>query len=299
MTGQNDQANQGCLTEYMSQGYLKEDFRLFHLDDPEMRPMDFHYHTFHKIIVLLSAGTVYSIEGKSYVLEPGDMVLVGSGCIHRPELPDKTRYERFVLYISPEHLRALSTLDCDLETCFLLARESGSYVLRPAGEMSRLMGLLSRLEAASAQPGFGQDVLCRSLFLEFLILLTREMSENKLRCVSSTDSDEKIQQVLHYLNQHLTENITIDALAERFFISKYYLMRRFKSATGYTIHNYLTEKRLFLAQEQIARGTGLNRVCEYCGFADYSTFSRAYKKRFGLSPSLHQELGIDSGAPLE
>ena len=63
------------------------------------------------------------------------------------------------------------------------------------------------------------------------------------------------------------------------------MMRRFKAETGYTIHGYLNEKRLLLAREKIGAGEPLIRVSEDCGFQDYSTFSRAYKKRFGASPN--------------
>ena len=267
----------------MRRGYLTEDFRLFHLKDPQMRPVEFHYHTFHKIMVLLSGQVTYAIEGKSYAMEPGDMVLVCSGCLHRPVVSEAMPYERLILYISPSFLRQAGGPDCNLETCFLRARDEFSHVLRPTGD--RPTALLKELEAALGQEGFGQELLCRSLLLEFLVLLTREMSAHQLRYVSSDQADEKILGVLRYLNLHLGENIPVDHLARQFYISKFYLMRRFKEETGYTIHGYLTEKRLILAREKIASGMSLGRVAEDCGFGDYSSFSRAYKKRFGVSPT--------------
>ena len=82
-------------------GYLYEDFRLFHLKDASMEPVGWHYHSFHKILVFLSGHAGYAIEGKSYALEPGDLVLVPKGCIHRPEVSGSAAYERIILYISP------------------------------------------------------------------------------------------------------------------------------------------------------------------------------------------------------
>ena len=282
-----------------SRGYLSEDFRLFHLRDTDMRPVDFHHHPFHKIMVLLSGRVTYAIEGKSYALEPGDMVLVSRGCLHRPVVSERLPYERIILYISPEFLRNLSSPAYDLETCFLRAREEFSFVLRPEGQFDQLMGILTRLEDALNRADFGQALLSHSLFLEFLITLTREMPDHELRYVYSARSDKKIQDILRYLNLHLGDSITIDALAEQFYISKYYLMRRFKDETGYTIHSYVTEKRLIQAQEQIAGGTSLVRVAENCGFGDYSTFSRAYKKRFGVSPTAATTGGGVPPLPLE
>lgn len=103
--------------------------------------------------------------------------------------------------------------------------------------------------------------------------------------MASASCDEKIVSILKYLNLHLSERQSIDSLSRQFYISKYYMMRRFKAETGYTIHGYLTEKRLLLARERIRAGEALGQVSEACGFQDYSTFSRAYKKRFGASPN--------------
>ena len=79
--------------------------------------------------------------------------------------------------------------------------------------------------------------------------------------------------------------VTIDELAARFYISKYHMMRRFRQETGYSIHGYLTEKRLLLAQRLLAQGASPSAAGEQAGYQDYSTFSRAYKKQFGHGPS--------------
>lgn len=278
-------------------GYLTGDFRLFHLKDPQMRPVEFHYHTFHKIMVLLSGQVTYAIEGKSYAMEPGDMVLVCGGSLHRPVVSDTMPYERLILYLSPAFLREAGGPDCDLETCFFRARDQFSHVLRPTGD--RLENLLRQLESALADESFGREVLCRSLLLEFLVRLTREITDHQLRYVSSNRADEKILGVLRYLNLHLGESIPVDRLARQFYISKFYLMRRFKEETGYTIHGYLTEKRLILAKEKIASGLSLGQAAEDCGFGDYSSFSRAYKKRFGVSPTEDQSGSAVPEKPLD
>lgn len=267
--------------DYESRGYLLEDFRLFHLRDTDMHEVDWHYHHFHKIIFFRAGHVRYAIEGKSYALQPGDLVLVSSGCIHRPEVLDATPYERLILYISPAYLASHSS---DLETCFHRARQQYSFVLRPRNEDVPVHGLVSGLEQALGEPGFGQELLCQSLFVQLLIAINRKVLAGQLEYVSDSVCNQKIMSVLQYLNLHLTEPLTVDSLAAQFYISKYHLMRKFKEATGYTIHNYLTEKRLLLAREQILAGTAVLDACYSCGFQDYSAFSRAYKKQFGCSP---------------
>lgn len=270
-------------SDYTSRGYLLEDFRLFHLKDASMTPVDWHYHNFHKIIFFRSGHVRYTIEGKIYNLQPGDLVLVGRGCIHRPEVLDNFPYERIIVYIAPSFLASLSK-GCDLETCFRQAQSQYHFVLRPRGEEAPLQALADALQQAEATPGFGQQLLLQSLFIQLMVAINREVLDGQLESVSDCVGDQKIVSVLQYLNLHLTESLSVDFLAAHFYISRYHLMRKFKEATGDTIHSYLNKKRLLLAREQILGGTAVLDACYGCGFQDYSAFSRAYKKQFGISP---------------
>ena len=278
---------------YEKRGYLTEDFHLFHLKDQEMDPVNWHYHTFHKIIFFLSGQAAYDIEGQRYPLEPGDILLVGRGDIHRPAVARGVPYERVSLYISPDFLRSQSTPACDLEACFTMARQEFRFVLRPAERSIRLHNLLTSLEKALESPGFGSELLCRSLFLQLLIEVSRGAMAHDLSYVAGAVGDEKIVAILQYLNAHLTEKLTIEDLAARFYISRFYMMRRFRAETGYTIHSYLVGKRLLLARELLADGMSATDACYQSGFQDYSTFSRAYKRQFGQSP---REDGYHQGA---
>lgn len=272
------------LEAYEKRGYLLENFRLFHLLDEEMQPVDWHYHAFHKIIFFLAGQAFYDIEGQRYALEPGDILLVGRGSIHRPEVAPGVPYERIIIYISPAFLRAQSTPGCDLESCFAMARKEFRFVLRPAGRHSRLIPILSAFEHSLDSGGFGQELLSQALFLQLLIEVSRGVLDHNLSYVTNAVYDEKTIAILQYLNTHLTQKISIDDLSSRFYISKFYMMRRFREETGYTIHNYLVSKRLLLARELIAGGCSVTDACYQCGFQDYSTFSRAYKKQFGQTP---------------
>ena len=268
---------------YVQRGYLHEDFRLFHLCGPMEEPVDWHYHTFHKIIAFLGGESAYGVEGRRYLLRPGDLVLVPQGCIHRPEAAPDAPYERRILYISPEFLRRSSTQDCPLERCFERARESFEFVLRP--READWLGLPAALEQVLRVDGFGRELLAQSLFFQFLIGLSRSMAEDAPRYADPAAYDEKIEAILRYLTEHLTEPVSIDALAGQFFISKYHMMRQFRAQTGYTIHGYLSSKRLMRARELIAGGTPVLQAGEESGFGDYSAFLRAYRKQFGRTPN--------------
>ena len=106
------------MAEYEKRGYLLENFRLFHLRSQTGEKVDFHYHEFCKILLLVSGQGSYYVEGQRYALRPGDMVLIGSRSVHRPELEEGVPYERIIIYISPDYLQQMSTADSDLMSVF-------------------------------------------------------------------------------------------------------------------------------------------------------------------------------------
>ena len=267
---------------YVQRGYLHEDFRLFHLRGAMEESVDWHYHTFHKIIEFLGGESGYGVEGKQDLLQPGDLVLVPQGCIHRPEAEPNAPYERRILYLSPEFLRRAGG-SCDLAACFDRAREEFRFVVHPADGTGGAQ--LAALEAAERDEAFGRELLAQSLLFQFLIGLNRAMAGNTLQYAKPAAYDRKIESILRYLSAHLTEPVSIDDLAARFFVSKYHMMRQFRAQTGYTIHGYLTGKRLMFARAMIAAGTPVLQASEESGFGDYSAFLRAYRKQFGAAPN--------------
>lgn len=269
---------------YENRGYLLSDFRLFRLRDTDAIEVDYHYHEFHKVVFFRSGSVSYIIEGKHYRLEPGDIILVGRGCVHRVDAGAGAPYCRDVLYISTAFAKNTGASECDLEFCFSEASRRYSHVLRgEEAQREQINRLFSELYLAGDIDGFGQKLLAATLVVQLLIGLGRLYIGGDLQNVSSV-FDEKVVDILKYLNDHLSEDISIDYLSDRFFMSKYHMMRKFRDETGYSIHRYLTNKRLLLARELLAGGASATEACYRCGFRDYSTFSRAYKKMFDAPP---------------
>ena len=262
-------------------GYLKEDFRLFHINDQTKKDFSYHYHDFHKIIVFISGKVTYHIEGKAYHLKPRDILLVSQGAIHKPEIDPSVPYERYIFWIRDD-------LSCqELNTCFQKANDRSFNLVRADSALQeRLKDLLPEIEQTLQNKHFGDTVLRNALFTQFMIYINRIF----LRTSSSPDkktysSDTQVEQLLKYINRNLSENLSIDQLANRFFFSKYHMMRKFKNETGYTIHNYITSKRLLMARALISQGMPIMKAAQASGFHDYTTFVRAYKKQFGKAPS--------------
>ena len=272
------------MAEYQKRGYLLENFRLFHLRSESGESVDFHYHEFCKLLLLVSGRGGYIVDGKRYLLSAGDIVLIGSRSVHKPELSEGTAYERIIIYVSPEYLQKMSAPDCDLLSLF--SGENGHVLRLKEQQRKAVFALVSNLERSLGRKGFGRTILSQADLLHLLVELGRSMEDSAANLPRpSVPENRRVQEIMEYLDGNLSEEIDIDALAERFFISKYYMMRLFQKETGTTIYSYLTQKRLLKARELMDGGMRATESCYACGFHSYSSFTRAYGKYFGTTPT--------------
>lgn len=264
----------------VSRGYLQEDFRLFHNRDALGAVTELHYHDFYKIMMLIEGSGSYTIQGRRYELQPGDVVLVGRGFAHKTEFLPGRIYERMIFFISQELLDKSGTPKTDF-TALFSGRDG--HVLRPSPNASAvLFNLFRSCERELSSAEFGSDIAAREDLMRILIEIGRTLFREAL---PPAPKDDKILQILRYVDEHLTEDVSVDDLADRFYVSKYHMMRRFKAEVGVSIHQYQSDKRLLTAREMLRNGTGATDACFASGFRSYSAFARAYVKAFGVSPT--------------
>ena len=93
-----------------------------------------------------------------------------------------------------------------------------------------------------------------------------------------------MEEILQYIAANLTEDLGVETLSLRFYLSRYYLMHRFKEVTGYTVHQYISQKRLLAAAELLRQGVSVTKAAEQAGFREYSTFLRSFRAMFHMTP---------------
>ena len=265
-------------------GYLREDYRFFHLRDTAGQELDFHFHEFDKLVILLSGRVDYAVESAVYRLRPWDVLLVKHHTIHRAIIDRGELYDRVILYLDSQYLERLSRFAA-LTDCFSLADRAGRHLLSTEGPArEQLCRLVEELEQAQGDDQFGAEAWREACLVRLLVLINRMARGGGSLAQSQPVYDAKIAQTLSYINENLTRNITVEELAERVFLSKYYFMRLFKAQTGASVHSYLRQKRLLRAARLIREGTPVNKAAADSGFRDYSVFYRAFRESFGVSP---------------
>ena len=286
------------MSNHSKRGYLLENFRLFHLKSKGGTQTEYHYHEFCKVLLLIQGSGGYFVDGQRYFLQSGDIVLLDAHSIHRPELDADAPYERIILYISPEYLQRQSTAACSLRSVF--SGEKG-HVLRLSGERKqKIFHLAAQLERDLEGDFFGRDVLSSAGLLRLLVEIGRNRNHPETTGLSPVmPQDKRIAEILRYIDAHLSEDLDAESIAKAFFVSKFHMMRQFRRETGTTVHLYITQKRLVKARELMDSGMRATEACYRCGWRSYSSFTRAYGKHLGTTPTGRLDTGSARDADFE
>ena len=255
-----------------------DDFSLNYTVSPNFRTLDFHAHDDYEILYFLAGEVQYYIEDKSYYLMPGDILVIPPGKLHRPVMIDEfVTYERIVLMVAPDYAGRLLARAAD--NFFVQGGPSCRIPMseKESGDLKQMMDSLLALRN-NAVGLLERDSFCTLLLLRLHRLIEAAPAEEDAPRV-------RIQQVIHYINAHFTEPLLLEDIAERFYLSKYHLLRQFKAYTNSTVHNYILTKRVLLAKALLGQGIGPQEVSTACGFGSYAGFYQTFIRQTGKSPT--------------
>ncbi len=270
--------------DYEQKGYLNKDYKFFHISDNEKIDIPFHYHEFDKLILVLSGNIKYIIEGREYELLPFDFVLVNRYDIHKPIVSeDSEKYDRIILYLKHDFLEELGLLDA-----FKKSSELESHVVRfPANISAEIYDSFIKIEndIKVEKTEYAGELITRIDVIRTLISFNKACISENFGFTPEARYNRKVIDILEFINDNLQKDLTIERLADHFYMSKYHMMRIFKQETGYSVHQYVSEKRILYARTLIMSGMPATTACLESGFNDYSSFSRAFKSQLGMLPS--------------
>lgn len=274
-----------------SQLMTSKDFEIYHYKhykhiDGEEFNVDLHHHDFYEIYFFISGDVTFSIESKQYLLLPGDVLLINPKELHQPKFgPNDAPYERIVLWVRKSCMERFKTSTVDLTECFDSTDVKKSNLLRVGTQrQNNILKLLKLMIFENENHSYGSEFLKQCFLGQLLVEINRLMLETPYLYKPQDKSSALASEVVNYINTHYQEKISLEALASKFFMSKYHLSHEFNRVVGTSIYRYIIQKRLLIAKQLLYDNISPTDVYQKCGFGDYANFYRAFKSEYGISP---------------
>lgn len=265
---------------------VNKPFRIVHNITCGSTMGNYHSHDYFEICYLLSDGARVLVEDKVFSAAKGDLFVFNTTDLHKIVVPLDVNYDRYVLLFKPDYLIGFSTPRTDLFECFHKRTPDFIHQLRLLPQQSRkLITLIEKAKFYYDYPCRGGDVYLKIVLTEILLFVNELYSQNLGNEPIGNELEyNKIKPVLEYIYHHISEDLSLNRLAKKFFFSKYYLSVLFKKATGFTVNEYIISRRIMKAKELLMDAYPVALTGEMVGFNNNSHFIRTFKKMVGISP---------------
>ena len=241
-----------------------------------------HFHNCYEILFFQKGDAVYMVESKIYELSEGDILITNPRELHCPVFKSDNTYKRSIIFLKQSYLSEFITEKYNPFSA-LERRKTGEQNKIPTDivkryELDKKMDIIGSYYTSDLPE---KEVMIKAYLMQFLVNLNKIVT-TETRASKRTNMDNIIQ----YINDNLTNKITLDVLSEKFHLNKYHISHTFKEKTGFTVLEYITHKRISYAKELILSDIPLSEVAELTGFSDYSNFYRSFIKITGFSPNV-------------
>lgn len=270
---------------------LSKDFEIYYYNDKPVYKVNSHTHDYYEFYFFLEGDVSITINQKSHPLKPGDVILIPPQVPHFVTIHDKTvPYRRFVFWISEAFFTELKSLSEDYAYIMKRTSTTGQYIFHyDVIAFNALQSKVFQLIEELQYDRFGKASKVSLCVNDLILHLNRTMYETDNPSTSGSEQSLYLN-LMQYIESHLDEELSLDRLAQKFFVSKYHIAHIFKENIGLSIHQYIMKKRLSVCRDAILSHTSITEAYIQCGFKDYSSFYRAFKKEFGMSPKEFAEL---------
>ena len=251
--------------------------QLNHNETWHMSRLHFHDH-FEFLLPLTSPGNIF-VNDQVYPLERGTLYLIGENTLHRTMT--ESFHARYVLHISRKALVELSTPQTDFTQ---LTQDSFRRASLKSESMTQVIELFQALERNKNDGSFGSDIRQTVALLNLLIRVAPTLSAATAGESIRNKDFLRVAPILDYIRDNLAEPLSLDQIASQFYISKHYLCRIFKAATGFSVMEYIIYSRVLRARQLLQEGISVQQAGELSGFSDNSHFIRTFGHLTGVTP---------------
>lgn len=247
-----------------------------------------HIHECCELLFCISGGKSFFIDDRIYEVNDGDIFVLNPFEAHKITYSDGNIFQRYVLQIHPEFLYSISTPKTNLVSCFYMRGDNISHKISLSESEKEEM--IKNFKELETEETYADDIKKRMTIINIIITVNMLFLKQNSEHSYHTGYDNKaILSILDYINQNLSEPLTLELIAKSSFISVNELCRLFKKHMGTTVNNYITSKRITEAKKFLNKGLSVSETAERCGFADYANFIRVFKNAVGVPPGKYKK----------
>lgn len=250
-----------------------------------------HQHDVTEILIFLDGECEFFCEGKSYSLRRGDVVFVPPYAVHQAIVKNFDNYERIIISVSKVLLDDFVSSSPEMKEDIVYQKMQGTYVLHLHSKnfthvLTLVQKVTRRLDMEESPASFSVNYLVYQVLQEIFKPTSSMPSLSKKSVL-----DQRLVSILEYIESHLTDpDLSLDHVAAHFHLNKYYFSHYFKNNMNLPFYRYVLLKRLSYAVTMIKQNqTSIEKIAMKCGFSDYSSFYRLFKKEYNLSPKKLQK----------
>lgn len=249
---------------------------------------EFHNHDGHELLLVLGGSMNFYTESGGARLARGDLICVHEYAFHRGELLTKDKYDRIVINVRGGYLSGLSSPFTDLESCFLQNPVNPLNVIHLAEyEVEKVKEYAQALQESLRGENPGDELLSDAFLKLILVMVLRHFMDRE-PCRHTQIMPQLVVDTFAYIEDHLSEEISLKRLEEHIHHNGTYISRRFKRITGISLQQFILAKKITLSCRLLREGYPPGDVCFMTGFNNYSNYSRTFSKQMGISPKKYQ-----------
>jgi AraC-like DNA-binding protein len=248
-----------------------------------------HFHEWNEIIYIHSGNGSIFIDQTFYDLKEGDMIIIPTNTIHRVT-PEKTNLIlSTAIFFSPALIQRAAIGDPFVYlNIFVEAKRTKNYkhTLSPKNSIKLVEYIDQLMKEDQSHHEDRENALLLWLHLILLTIHRNFQEKDTVQSKQSEHAPQWMKDALTYINQHISEELHLQSIAERASISEAHFSRVFKQLIGMNLSNYITVRRILLAKERLLNShLKIEIIAEQCGFNSMPHFYRTFKKQTTMTPS--------------